>query len=78
MVLETSLEETDLNKNVFVFFFKEDDTIPFVSFHTGEQLRLRFKDTGSLEFVLKVPVSAKILHVCSCLVHVLCFICLKL
>lgn len=47
MVLETSLEETDLNKNVFLI--KEYDRIPFVSFHTGEQLRLRFKYAGSLE-----------------------------
>lgn len=46
MVLETNLEDTDLNKNVF---FKEYDKIPFVSFRTGEQLGFRFNDAGSLE-----------------------------
>lgn len=51
VVLKISLEETDLNKSVFL---KKMTRSLFVSFHTGEQLGLRFKHTGSL-FVPKVP-----------------------
>ena len=54
-LLTKSLKETNVNEH-------EGDTIPFVSFDTGEQFGLYFKNTGSLP-TMRIAISARILHV---------------